>query len=195
MNRITRLVTVVEIALAAIGLAAAWWLGLPILEGTRIDTTALLLSAALTVPLALVTIGGVTRSSIPFVVEFRKKLEETVLPMFAGYSVPELALVAIMAGVGEEIFFRGFLQLWLGGLLNPWVALLLVSILFGVVHYVSHAYALFAGLIGLYLGLVLMLTGNLFVAIAIHALYDFVALLYLLREKPAPADSPAATVE
>ena len=44
-----------------------------------------------------------------------------------------------------------------------------------------------AGLFGLYLGALWLLTGNLLVAIAAHAVYDFFALLYLVRFQP-PVD-------
>jgi hypothetical protein len=42
-----------------------------------------------------------------------------------------------------------------------------------------------ASILGLYLGLVLFLGGNLISVIIVHALYDFAALSYLLRIRPA----------
>ena len=38
-----------------------------------------------------------------------------------------------------------------------------------------------AGLIGLYLGWLWLAVGNLLVPIVVHALYDFVALMYLVK--------------
>ena len=65
-----------------------------------------------------------------------------------------------------------------------------MSALFGVVHMASIGYAIFAGLLGAYLGVLLLLTGNLFVAVAVHALFDFVALLLISRMTLSPASEP-----
>jgi len=48
-------------------------------------------------------------------------------------------------------------------------------------------YALLAGVVGLYLGGLYLLTGNLLVPIVVHALYDVVALGYLRRAVSTPA--------
>jgi membrane protease YdiL (CAAX protease family) len=60
-------------------------------------------------------------------------------------------------------------------------ALLLAAALFGVLHFITPAYAVLAGLLGLYMGVLYLVTGNLLVPIVVHSLYDFVALLYLVR--------------
>ena len=46
--------------------------------------------------------------------------------------------------------------------------------------------ALLAGVVGLYLGGLYLLTGNLLVPIVVHALYDIVALGYLRKAERAP---------
>jgi hypothetical protein len=58
-----------------------------------------------------------------------------------------------------------------------------------VAHSVSAAYALVAGAVGLYLGSLYLITQNLLAPVVAHALYDFVALLVLVRLKPAPSAS------
>lgn len=45
---------------------------------------------------------------------------------------------AITAGLGEELLYRRFLQTRLEGLLGPWTGLLLASLLFGLMHVLSH---------------------------------------------------------
>ncbi len=42
-----------------------------------------------------------------------------------------------------------------------------------------------ASILGLYLGSVLIVGGNLLTVMVVHALYDFAALGYLLRIRPA----------
>jgi len=56
------------------------------------------------------------------------------------------------------------------------------SMLFGLAHLVTPTYALLAGIIGAYLGTLVFVTGDLFAPILSHALYDYVALRYLVRQ-------------
>ena len=52
----------------------------------------------------------------------------------------DVASVAIMAGVGEELLFRGFLQSWLTSYGLLW-GLLIPNLLFGLLHAMTPAYA------------------------------------------------------
>jgi membrane protease YdiL (CAAX protease family) len=60
-------------------------------------------------------------------------------------------------------------------------AVLVASAAFGLAHFLTATYAALAAVAGLYLGTLFLLQGNLVVPIVAHALYDFVALLYLVR--------------
>ena len=192
MNRMTLIVIVFEVILAAVGLAGGWWFGMPILEDTRVDLRSGALALAATVPLLAFVYGGM-RTESGFGARLQEVMRDSLVTLVAGCSVFELLIISIMAGIGEEVFFRGFLQGALGNVINPWIALALVSVLFGVIHWVSSGYALVAGLIGLYLGTLLLVTGNLFVAIAVHALFDFGAILMISRMLPPPATEPEET--
>jgi membrane protease YdiL (CAAX protease family) len=55
-------------------------------------------------------------------------------------------------------------------------------------HPMTPAYAVLASLAGAYLGWAYLATENLLVPVLAHALYDFTALVYLLR-KPGAADT------
>jgi membrane protease YdiL (CAAX protease family) len=55
-------------------------------------------------------------------------------------------------------------------------------VIFGLMHYLSPTYAIYAGLTGLYLGVIYQVSGNLFIVMIIHALYDFIALVYVVRK-------------
>ena len=87
----------------------------------------------------------------------------------------------LTAGVGEEVLFRGFLQGALGQWLGTGPGLVLASVVFGAAHPVTPAYVLIASVIGVYLGGLWLVSGNLLVPMLAHGLYDFVALLMLLR--------------
>ena len=63
-------------------------------------------------------------------------------------------------------------------------------LLFGLMHFVTRTYALLAALMGAYLGLVWYWTGNLLTVVLMHALYDFLVLLYLLRGPGSGEEEP-----
>ncbi len=120
-------------------------------------------------------------------------VDRLVVPVFRDSSLVDLALVALAAGIGEELLFRGLLQHGLANWLAPpwglWLALAIASAAFGCAHMLSATYAILAALIGLYLGLLLVWTGNVLAPAVAHGLYDFIALLYLVRSNH---DSPAS---
>ena len=95
-------------------------------------------------------------------------------------------LISLFAGAGEEMLFRGLIQAgldeWMTGPAGAWIALAVASLLFGLAHMVSATYAVVAALIGAYLGALLIATDNLLAPIVAHGLYDFVALIYLVRD-------------
>ncbi|MCG3173926.1 MAG: hypothetical protein GMKNLPBB_02138 [Myxococcota bacterium] len=96
--------------------------------------------------------------------------------------------VSGVAGVAEEIIFRGVFL--------PWLGLLGSTLLFGLAHYpprgkywVWTAFALAAGLL---FGWLFQWTGWLFAPIAAHATVNAVSLLVLAHrdEKKSPGNSP-----
>ncbi|MGO1749485.1 MAG: lysostaphin resistance A-like protein [Marinobacter sp.] len=99
----------------------------------------------------------------------------------SGYSWLVLFLLCVFAGVGEELLFRGAVQGWLAAHTNTTTAVLVASVLFGLVHYASFTYFVVATCLGLVLGLAYALTDSLLVAIVWHGVYDMIALFCLLR--------------
>jgi membrane protease YdiL (CAAX protease family) len=85
--------------------------------------------------------------------------------------------------------FRGLLQTGLSTVSSWWLGLIITSIIFGLLHFVSLLYAVLATLIGLYLGFLFIIFDNLAVPMIVHALYDFVALLYLVRMRSGASNS------
>lgn len=117
----------------------------------------------------------------------KRSVEREIVPLFRHTTVGEFAIIALAAGFGEEIFFRGLLQAGiaheLAGLniaYGTFISILAASVVFGVCHWLNREYALLATLIGVYLGGLFVLTDNLLAPIVAHALYDFVALWYLV---------------
>lgn len=124
----------------------------------------------------------------------RDLVHHRLVPLFREMSVVQFALISIAAGWGEELLFRGLLQAGLAERLEfaggPWLALLASSVLFGLCHWLTNTYALLATLVGLYLGLLLMATDQILAPITAHALYDFLALVYLVKWR-APSAEPS----
>lgn len=102
-------------------------------------------------------------------------------PLLLGCSTAQLGLLAALAGISEEVLFRGVVQVGLSRALPEIQALLVTSVLFGLVHFASRAYAVLAGVMALYLGALFLIQGSLLAPIVTHSLYDFVALIYLVR--------------
>ena len=121
------------------------------------------------------------RSNWEPMIRFKREVKERILPTFANSRLPDLALMAFLAGVGEELLFRGWLQSLLTNNVETWFGILIASAVFGLAHYLSSSYAIYATLTGLYLGVIYQVSGNLYVAMVIHAVYDFIALVYLVR--------------
>jgi membrane protease YdiL (CAAX protease family) len=113
--------------------------------------------------------------------QMKSLVEEVVQPLFRQCGAGDLAVIAILAGFGEEMLFRGVLQPAVGAKAGPALGVVLVNVLFGLLHLVTPTYAVYAGILGCYLSWLYEWTGNLLVPITTHGLYDFLALFYLVR--------------
>lgn len=130
---------------------------------------------------------------------FRGQVRSLLGPLLEGAGWGPILAIAVLAGVGEELLFRGVLQpaaiRWLDPVVAPVarpaaasiLGLLAVSLLFGLAHPMSRAYIVVATIGGLYLGLLPMLTGEVLSATVAHAAYDVVALVWFRTQSPASA--------
>jgi len=112
----------------------------------------------------------------------RKEIDEKIAPIFVNCKIIDLTVIALLAGIGEELFFRGWLQGALTNRFGVWLGILVASTIFGLAHYLSISYAIYTFITGIYLGVIYQVTGNLYIVMAIHALYDFIALVYLVKK-------------
>jgi membrane protease YdiL (CAAX protease family) len=114
-------------------------------------------------------------------------------------------VVALSAGFVEEIAYRGvmfgILVYWLK---NWWAAAILCAIAFGLGHAIQgwKSTAIIFVMSVIFQGLVYF-TGGLYIAMVVHAVYDFIAgVMYLYfwnhgakdRMPPTPAQLPATPV-
>jgi uncharacterized protein len=94
--------------------------------------------------------------------------------IFSDRSTGEIALLAIVIAVSEEILFRGVIQFHLG--------LILSSIIFAVIHfrYWAHWFLILnIVVLSFWIGIIYELTGNLLVTIMMHFIIDFLLGLYM----------------
>ena len=86
--------------------------------------------------------------------------------------------MAVTSGTLEEIMFRGILLRHLEAMLGTWAALGLTSLLFGAAHLTNPGATLFAAFAiaieaGILLGAAYLLTRRLWLAVGIHAAWNF----------------------
>jgi uncharacterized protein len=167
-------------ALIPLALVLGVLLGIPVLGRFDWGISAVLAGVVAAVPmlgfLALLAATGL-RAYRVLEIQVRSFLRR----LFRGAPAGSVALLALLAGFGEEMLVRGVLQGWLSEQLPIAWAILLAAVVFGLAHYLSGFYFLFATLIGVYLGVVYHLTGNLLVVSLAHGLYDWVVIRIYLR--------------
>jgi hypothetical protein len=177
------LITVIaESGLLLLGLILMRFSQLELWSGIDLSCGATAYALLLCLPL-LAMLFFFDRSQWGPMIRFRREIDEKITPIFVNSKLPDLALIAFFAGVGEELFFRGWLQSVLASRFEVWFGILIASVIFGLAHYLSLIYAIYAGLTGLYLGVIYQVSGNLYMVMVIHALYDFIALVYLLGKE------------
>ena len=176
-----------ELGLGLVAIVAAWMLGfdwqsrlLP--ERGRIGWSVVTgLLAILPLLAALVWLQRSPPKSLRPLLEV---LHGQVIPLFRDLSILELFLLSAAAGVGEELLFRGTqcaIAAWVGGSSGTAAGLILGSVTFGACHWLNHSYAIVTFVVGLYLGLLMILGGQIISPIVAHGGYDFLALVYLTR--------------
>lgn len=106
----------------------------------------------------------------------RDFLSRELAPSLSNLRWYDLILLAMLAGLAEELLFRGLLQ--------AWITPLGANLLFGLVHWITPLYALVAFAIGSYLSWLMTWTepDNLLTPIVTHALHDYLAFLVLVAD-------------
>jgi membrane protease YdiL (CAAX protease family) len=169
-----------EAVLAPFALFLGWWFGQPPLSEFAWDEDSFYLGLAAALPM-LGLLVVLLQWPVGPLASIKQFLYRELAPALEGCHWPDLALVSIAAGVGEEMLFRGVIQGSLTYYLGRVAAIAVTGLLFGLLHPVSIAYVCIAGLLGVYLGVVHVASGNLLTVITAHAAYDFAALLFLLE--------------
>jgi membrane protease YdiL (CAAX protease family) len=179
-GRMVLVAVLFEGSLAVAAVLLGWLIGYDPLVSVHWTWSAAACGAAATLP-PLVMMVWCTHTSWAPCQALTRLVRELILPHFAQATWLDLLLISLATGVGEELLFRGLLQATIADWLDPWSGLALASLFFGLAHSLTRTYAVLATLLGGYLGGLWMACDNLLAPIVTHALYDFLALLYLVR--------------
>jgi membrane protease YdiL (CAAX protease family) len=151
--------------------------------------------------LAVLVVGAVSVShGLDGVLELTGLREQSSLASFdftlagAQGRVLLLALVGIgvAPGIAEELLCRGLVQRGLEARLRPLVSVPLASAFFGALH-LDPVHAVFAAVLGLYLGVAAWLAGSIRAAIACHAVNNLLAVAVAARWPQLDVAHPAST--
>jgi membrane protease YdiL (CAAX protease family) len=170
-----------EAGLGILAVGLGWLSACPTWQTLGWSVRDTLSAVAATVPLVIIFLLCVNWPVGPLV-RIKAFAEEVLKPLFKPCTLFDLAAISLAAGFGEEALFRGFLQTILSRWVHVWLALALASLLFGLLHCMTVTYAVLATLMGAYLGWLYIWSGNLLVPIIVHALYDFFALAYVVKD-------------
>ncbi|MDR1959974.1 MAG: CPBP family intramembrane metalloprotease [Planctomycetaceae bacterium] len=179
-----------EGGLAVLAVCLGRSFGIPVVSRTKWEESAIWIQAILVGSAAvlppLVLCWGIYRFSWKSVELIKKFLDIFYNDFLRHCRIWQILFLSILAGLGEELFFRGLLQTglikwlaWFGA--SPTAAsvsgILLASLFFGLAHPVSRLYVMICFLIGIYCGLLFLVTGNILVPIFFHAEYDFLVIV------------------
>ncbi len=157
-----------------------WLIGTPLLPQISPSFDAALLGVIATLPLALF-LWWFSNTQNPTLAAFRHSQVKFFSEIGFEFTPSRIIVMAVVAGVSEEFLFRGVIQSWIGGFAPIAVALIASNIIFGLLHMRTVLYAVIAGLVGVYLGVVYIYTDSLLAPVITHGLYDYVALVYTKR--------------
>lgn len=165
------LTSAVQLALLATGIAAARLAPVPPRAGLGFVRPALpawgypALAVGSLVPLA---VAGVVAYAVSQVVPPSDELERVFGRVTPGGAVPFVLFIALLPGLVEEGFFRGYVQRRLLARWPAWAAVAAAAALFGLMH-VYPEYIAFASVLGLWLGAVAWRTGSVWPSALCHA--------------------------
>jgi membrane protease YdiL (CAAX protease family) len=190
------LAILVEGGLIVLACGLAWLLDLPLLSLLEWNANAVAWGVLATLPLCVIFVAAYWRpvGSYRRIKDF---LLDSLGASIAACRWHELLLVAALAGIGEELVFRGVLQIWL----EQWgyaTSLIVSNIVFALCHAVTLTYAILAFVMGLFLGLIMDAPENrsLLAPILTHALYDFFAFCVLAVDwRKRNRESPEETFD
>lgn len=169
-----------EVALLALAYLLAWLFGVSIEWGT--STTAILIGAVAALPLLVANHLLWRWTQLHPTSIYARFSQEIIVPLCLQVSPFQALLIGIFSGIGEEVLFRGAVNLILISWVGAPLAFIISSVAFAWVHFIGNTKR-YGGMIPLYtvvggaLWLVWFFTESLAAAAATHAAYNFCAIV------------------
>jgi membrane protease YdiL (CAAX protease family) len=115
--------------------------------------------------------------------QFSTFRDDIASPLVTGLGGQQTLLISVLAGLGEELLFRGVLHIEVG--------IHLSVLLFAILHFgpeIRRFYWVFLVYIafGYYFAALLMVSGGLLAPMVCHTLYDYLAIRWLERRNQLP---------
>jgi membrane protease YdiL (CAAX protease family) len=167
--------------IAGIPIVALRFWGIPILKNlglNRVPGPAVLVLVLVAAPAAtmIAALVGMAQGTFMEVPESYRELMEKLFQSQGGVGfTTALVSFAVIPGLCEEIFFRGFVLRGLARRMPPAAAIVWTAVLFGAFHFDLYR-LLPTTVLGLILGTVVWLTGSLWPAILLHVANNAIAV-------------------
>ena len=171
--QILTIAVLMEGALLVLALVLAWYFNINFLPVTQDALGDMIIGSFGAIPPFALFIFTLSRKAdnFPLLGSLKKIVVTDIKGMFLNAGIMDLVLISLLAGIAEEILFRGVVQARFG--------IATASILFGLVHCVSPAYIIITTIMGFYIGTLFLFSGSLLVPVQLHFIYDLAALAYL----------------
>ena len=154
----------------------AWWDGPAILKSLGIG---ILVGSAFALGMELVS-----RLPIRSMQKLERSMQSQLHLLLGPMSVPDLLLLSLSAGIGEELLFRGLIQGWWMSLsetqsfLESLPGMAISAVCFGFAHPLSKTYIVLATLAGFLFAILYWATRDLLACVLAHAIYDAIICVY-----------------
>ncbi len=109
--------------------------------------------------------------NLPLFGSLRKIIISDIKILFTNTSLPDIFVISALAGISEELLFRGIIQ--------PQFGIVWASVIFGILHCLSPAYFVIATIMGFYLGFLKDYYHSILVPMQLHFMYDAGVLICL----------------
>ncbi len=176
------LIVLFEASLAPLAVLLGWLFSEPALGSFAWREEDLVHGVLASLPMLVLYWIGQTWPVGPFR-SIKRFIDTEARPILRVCTWPDLLLIAVAAGVGEELLFRGVFQGLLSRWLGTWIGWGVAGLVFGLLHPITLGYVALATVLGTYLSGIYILNGNLLTVIVAHAVYDFLTLWLLLRDE------------
>ncbi len=93
----------------------------------------------------------------------------------------QIIVLSFLAGIGEELLFRGVMQAWLSETSGVYSAIVISSLVFALLHALTRYYFVFALGLSLLFGVLFAMTQSMVLLILVHAVYDVIAIVVIAK--------------